>query len=198
MTGFAANKFGLIALVIIFLFLYGYFNTSANLYYPLEVDELEMQNISFSTESINLGSPSDFHFFVDVKYDEQDIYYRISIPTQLNQSIVTSNFVYIPETKIEQFTQSDLEDIYKHWIRTEAYCIKISLADTTMASITGDGKVRSLLETKNIQVRNDLITDIDLIGAQESISEVLIGLTKEAKFRANASSTGIIFIDILK
>lgn len=188
------NKLGLVTLTIVFILLYGYMSAFDN---PTNTTEIDEENQA-EEQHISNNIDSKYHFLADVEYSEEDNYYRISIPVKVNKTNLISNPSLMPQIDVQQLTRDNLPEVYKSWIDVEDYCIKISVANTAIVDIADSGAIRGLLDSKNIQVRNGLITDIDLITVQESTGDVLIGLNEEVEFRINDNKSGIIFIDILK
>jgi hypothetical protein len=177
------NKFGLIALTILFVFIYGYTSTFED--YGSEQKKTEVQ---YS----NIGNS---RFLADVEYTEQGDFYRIAIPFLPNHKSPLET----PETDIRQLATGSLPQVYFNWVNqdNEDYVIQVSMMDTAMADITEEKEVVGLLDSKNIQVRNDLITDIDLIKVNQETIDVLVGLNQKAEFTVNDNSCTI-FVDILK
>ena len=191
MNKFVVNKFGLVTLTIVFILLYGYMNAFDGPANTIEKKDSQEQHI--------FNEVSDkCHFLVDVEYSEEDEYCRISIPIKINENVLASGSGSMPPIDVQQLTREDLPEVYGPWIDVEDYCIKISMANTATVRIANEGVIERLIDSKNIQVRNGLITDIDLISVQESTSDILIGLNEEVEYRISDDKSGIIFIDILK
>lgn len=188
MNKFVVNKFGLVTLTIVFILLYGYMNAFDGPANTIEEKDFKEQLVLDET----------CHFLADVEYSEEDDYYRVSILVKINKNSLSSNSDLVPQIDVQQLARLNMPEVYGPWVDVEDYCIKISMANTAAVRITDEGIVGGLMDSKNIQVRNSLITDIDLIAIQESTSDVLIGLNEEVEYRISDNKSGIIFIDILK
>jgi len=190
------NKFGPVTLIIVFIFLYGCVKASS---YPENIAEINNTVEQNSNNDVVINEiDTNAHFLVDVEFVEEDNAYKISIPIKTNSNLADSNALSRPQVDIKQLSFSEVPETYKSWIDTEDYCIKISIIDAVLADLTSLEKTIRLLNGKNIQVRNSLITDIDLITVEESVTDILIGLTRKAEFSVNQADAGIIVVDILK
>ena len=110
MNKFVVNKFGLVSLTIIFILLYGYMNTFNNFENIIEVED---QDSSILNEADTYS-----HFLVDVRYTEEDDYYRVSILVKIN-SAFAGKPTLVPQIDIQQLSRRDLPDVYKPWIDIE-------------------------------------------------------------------------------
>ncbi len=174
------NKFGLIALVIIFIIIYSYFSTN-----KLTNNILQTQN--YTENKATIGSLGGYHLLDDISFKDESSYFRISIHTSLNRNTTLDETIITPYAIATQ----NIGD-------NKQYQIKVSLSDTRTFDLSYDPALE-IFKKNNIVVNSWPITEINTQNPHDdSTIDVLIGLNKKVKFKVSKNNTGTIFIDILK
>src|SRR4030042_3182612 len=136
MKQFVVNRFGLIALTIIFLLLYGYFSMSDPLLAPSQ-----QTNQFLPTETpTTIGSLGGFHILEDITNSDERTYYRVAIQTRLNRSTVIDNSIITPKTDVE-LVPADEEILIEGRLTDTTdlgpYRIQATLSDTQVVNTPG-------------------------------------------------------------
>jgi len=189
------TKFGLIALIILFLIIYGFFS----------IDKLSNNLMSGSggnsDKEFTVGELGGFHKLDDITVTNENTYYRVSLHTSLNRSTTIDQTIITPYAKVKQLPNTlELSTVAEYQDISELgdYIIQATLSDTSVFGSTHTTDSSWPID-KNIAVNKDPVTEIVTIpGLDESITYVLIGLTQESRFHVSHDKSGTIFVDILK
>lgn len=196
--GFTINKFGLVALTIIFLLLYGYFSAFNS---PLKTPVSNDHSTLLADNSIVLGNLGGFHLLEDISYSDERTYHRIAIHTRLNRSTIIDETIITPYTKIQQVLATKktfIDGNYQDTTNLGDYRIQITLSDTRTFDLSQD-PITEVFSNKKISINKNPITEIHTIKVpDDSTIQILIGLTKKVRLHISNDNTGIIFVDILK
>jgi hypothetical protein len=197
----AYNGFGLIALSIMFLLLYGYFNIVGAHLKPGTANLVNSTSPGL-TDSSTVGALGGFHLLEAIDCSDEQTYYRVAIQTRLNRSTVIDQAIAIPLTKVEQVASTELlwwDGKYRDTKSLGEYRLQISPKDTGTVDKTNSQEVTVFQGSKNLVINQPPITNIKLSDAPDgSAVQVIVGLSAKARFRVSALPTGTIYIDILK
>ena len=197
----AYNGFGLIALSVVFLLLYGYFNM-VGIHLQPGTANLTNSTTQELTDSGTVGALGGFHLLEAVDCSDEQTYYRVAIQTRLNRSTVIDQAIAIPLTKVEQVASTELlwwGSKYQDTKSLGEYRLQISLKDTGTVDKTNGQEVTVFQGSKNLVIDQPPITSIKLSDAPDgSAVQVVVGLSAKVKFRVSTLPTGAIYIDILK
>ena len=197
----AYNGFGLIALSIVFLLLYGYFNTVGAHLKPGTAN-LATSPSPELTDSSTVGALGGFHLLEAVDCSDEQTYYRVAIQTRLNRSTVIDQAIAIPLTKVEQVAGTESlwwGGKYQDTKSLGEYRLQINLKDTGTVDKTNGQEEIVFQGSRNLVINQPPITSIKLSDApDESAVQIVVGLITKVKFRVSTLPTGTIYIDILK
>jgi len=192
------NRFGLIALIIIFLMLYGYFSTlglSGNLSSLAPAIEAE-------DGSVTLGSLGGAHLLRGITYTDEQTYYRVAIDTRLNRPSVIEHEIITPHARVQQVDNATpivVDGESRTLPSLGAWRIQVDLSDTRTTELDGGEVVPVFVGPDIMRIAQDPLTEIRLnYDPDGSAVQVLIGLTNKSIFRADDNGAGTIFVDILK
>lgn len=195
----SANGLGLIALSVVFLILYGYFNTTAG----KAMQANTTKPITNTTTDINtVGALGGFHLLEAMTCSDEQGYYRVTLNTRLNRSTVIDNAISVPLTKVTQAVATEpiwLDGKYQDTTPFGDYRLQVKLQDTGTIEQVSDKPEMVFKGPSELKIGQAPITKVRLVtGADGTVDQVLIGMDTQAKFRVSATPTGTIYIDILK
>ena len=197
----AYNGFGLITLSIVFLLLYGYFNTVGIHLKPGATNLVNSTSLEL-TDSSTVGALGGFHLLEAVDCSDEQTYYRVAIQTRLNRSTVIDQAIAIPLTKVEQVAGTESlwwGGKYQDTKSLGEYRLQISLKDTGTVDKTNGQEETVFQGSRNLVINQPPITSIRLSDApDESAVQIVVGLSTKVQFRVSTLPAGTIYIDILK
>ena len=163
------NKFGLIALVILFIIIYSYFSIN-----QLTGDIFQPKN--YVEDEAIIGNLGGYHILDNISFNNELTYYRINLCTNLNRSTTLDETIITPYTVATQIISTDGK-----------YQLKVTLSDTQVS------------ENQKTLINEGPIIEINTLkSTDDSTTDILIDLNEKVKFGINKDTTGTIFIDILK
>ena len=197
MKNFVVNKFGLVALTVLFLVIYGYFSVT-----DLVDKSAIPENQILTGDKIAIGSLGGFHFLEDITYSDELTHYRIALHTYLNRSTTIDESIIVPYTKIQQIDAEEpifIDGDLKSTTDLGIYRIQVLMSDTRTFDLSGEEVVEIFKGKQKMVINRDPITEIHLVQPpDDSIVQIIIGLNRKTKLYASSDNTGTIFIDILK
>ncbi len=197
MKNFVVNKFGLVALTVLFLVIYGYFSVN-NLIDKSTIPE----NQILTGDEMVVGNLGGFHFLEDITYSDELTHYRIALHTYLNRSTTIDESIIVPYTKIQQINAEEpifIDGDFKSTTDLGIYRIQVLMSDTRTFDLSELEIIEIFKGEQKTIINRDPITEIHLVkSSADSTTQIIIGLNRKTKLYASSNNTGTIFIDILK
>lgn len=195
----AYSGFGLISLSVVFLLLYGYFNTVAG----GQLSALTAKPTSTDPSATNtVGAIGGFHLLESIEPSDEQAYYRLTLKTRLNRSTILDQNIGVPLTKVVQVASTEPTLIDGKQQATPSlgnYRLQITLSDTGIIDQTDGEATVVFTGDKTLNINQPPITKVRLLDSPDgSVNQILVGLTKTSTFKVSSLPTGVIYIDILK
>lgn len=195
---FTYNGFGLISLSVIFLLLYGYFNTVEG-HFPSQSND---QNNAVTSSDGTVGTIGGFHLLESMECSEEQGYYRLTLQTKLNRSTIIDQNISVPLTKVSQVAGSELtwiDNKYQDTSKWGSHRLQIALNDTGIIDQTDGNETIVFQGDKTLTINQPPLTTVRLIDSPDgTVNQILVGLASEVKFKVSSTPTGTIYVDILK
>lgn len=192
----APRRFGLVALIIIFLILYGYFSTLGQ---PVSLQSTPPVP---NGDLVTIGDLGGSHLLQNLTYSDERTYYRIRIETRLNRPSIIADEIVTPKTRVRQVSNTEpiIVNGQERTLTTLGeWRIQADLSDTRTTELDGDELVPVFVGPDVLRVNEAPLTEIRLnYDPDGSTVQVLIGLSEQSIFRVDDDGAGAIYIDILK